>query len=124
MSEAEKLDALKKWAQRVLATPPARVPERRRHIRTAATETVQIIPIDRATMQPLIAQKLTAVTRDVSVSGVGIVVNVSLDLDICFIEFSDGSTALSKLRRRRQVQGSVMEYGFEVLARRAKGEPA
>jgi hypothetical protein len=121
-SELEKLAALKKWAQRVLSAPPTRVPERRRHARNAQTEHVQVIPIDRNTMQPLVAQKLSAVTRDVSVSGVGLVVNAQLDLEFYFIELSDGSTALAKLRRRRQVQGSVMEYGFEVLARRSKGE--
>lgn len=114
--EQERLEALAKWARRVIEQAAPSPIERRRGGRAPWSRSLALVPLDRASLRPEVARRTLVATKDRSSDGFAVVSNIPLDAELYLAESDDGIFLARKVRDRK-VQGSVVEYGFQVLDR-------
>lgn len=84
---------------------------------------MKMIPVDAHSSKPLHRLEMVGVTRDVSVSGMSIVVDRPLEHQHFFVQFEGMDSIFLVLRiRERSIQGSIREYGFRIADRYASME--
>ncbi|QDU62123.1 PilZ domain protein [Planctomycetes bacterium Pan216] len=116
----ERTQALQKWVRRVVADHAKSKPndEQRRFPRHRVDCKAQITPLNAETLQPETKLKRLAVTKDISTHGLGLVGNDRLQGDLFFVNLiGTKQLLLGRVSRQRQIQGSVYEYGFEIIDR-------
>lgn len=113
-----RMEALRKWARRVLDHPASVERNRRKAQRRAIQQDVTLVPLDSSTLTPDANARVTAITKDESRAGLGVVSNQPIEGSLFFGQMtSSGEVFLARLVRERRVQGSISEFGFEVLDR-------
>lgn len=117
-NDKERLDALSKWAKRVVKEDVQRNIEARRSPRTGLESDMVLVPLEPSTLRPKLDRRIIVVGKDCSETGIGIVSNVPLEDELYFCEFSEltGIWLIRKVRDR-DVRGSIREYGFMILDR-------
>ena len=86
--------------------------------RHSVDATVTLVPLDSLTLRMQSAEKLQAVAKDASVSGMGVVNNIGLSRDLYLAAgLPNESICLLRKVRHRNLKGNVAEYGFEILDR-------
>ncbi len=116
--EKARLDALAKWARRVLDDNDFEGREERRAPRESMNLTMSLLPIEKDSLRPRLDKRVAVIGKDVSDFGIGIVSNVPLDDDLYFLEFvGQPGILLIRKARERMVRGSIRDYGFMILDR-------
>lgn len=116
--EKDRLDALAKWARRVISSGDHHGPEARRTARMPLNSELNLIPLVPESLRPCPERRIRTMGKDLSDTGVGILANQPLDDDLYFCE-SQQLDAILLIRkvRDRSVRGSIREYGFMILDR-------
>ena len=116
IDERARLDALAKWARRVVDHHDAPELENRRSPRQEKNVEMTMTPLDSETLRPVPEQSLRVIARDFSELGIGVVSNIPLRASLYFCEIADEpGVILVRQARERVVLGSIREYGFMTL---------
>jgi hypothetical protein len=107
--EKARLDALAKWARRVLDD---------NDFEESMNLTMSLLPIEKDSLRPRLDKRVAVIGKDLSDFGIGIVSNVPLNDDLYFLEFvGQPGILLIRKARERMVRGSIRDYGFMILDR-------
>jgi hypothetical protein len=116
--EKARLDALAKWARRVLDDNDFEGRDERRSARFSMNASMSLLPIDMQTLRPRLDRRTAVIGKDLSDIGVGIVSNQPLNDDLYFLEvIGQPGILLIRKARERLVRGSIRDYGFMILDR-------
>ena len=99
--EKDRLDALAKWARRVISTGEHRGPEARKTARTPMNSELTLIPLMPESLRPCPERRLCVIGKDCSETGLGVLANQPLDEELYFCE-SEHLDAILLLRKVRQ----------------------
>lgn len=116
--ERARLDALAKWARRVLDDNDFEGREERRSPRSCMNAEMTLLPLEKNSLRPRLDRRVAVIGKDLSDVGLGIVSNQPLDDDLYFCEvIGQGGVMLIRKARERLVRGSIRDYGFMILDR-------
>ena len=116
--EKDRLDALAKWARRVISAGEHHGPEARRTARAPLNSDLTLIPLVPATLRPCPERRIRVMGKDASDTGLGVLANQPLDDELYFCESHQlDAILLVRKVRERSVRGSIREYGFMTLDR-------
>lgn len=117
--DQQRLDALHKWARRVVeAEKGKKSVDRRRYPRRPAHCEIALVPLAQPSLEPLTDRRFTVVLKDVSLGGVSLICNEPIHDELFFGEFPESDDVLLlRVVRQRQVRGKILEYGLQILDR-------
>ncbi|MBY0588539.1 hypothetical protein K2X85_15290 [bacterium] len=116
--ERARLDALAKWARRVLDDNDFEGRDERRANRTSMNAEMTLLPLEKNSLRPRLDRRVAVIGKDLSDVGIGIVSNQPLEDELYFCEVvGQSGVLLIRKARERLVRGSIRDYGFMILDR-------